>query len=136
MMDEANTVVVETDIEAPPEKVWRALSDPDLAADWLPPGEMSAEPGDRFTLEDDGRRIDCEVLEAEPPRRLRLGWRESDGGPASEVTFTITPTPGGGAHLRVVHGPVVVSLASARMRAAAGRHRSMSCSTARLRMAA
>jgi uncharacterized protein YndB with AHSA1/START domain len=116
MMDEANAVVVETDIEASPETVWRAFSDPDFAAAWLAPGAMSAEPGDRFTLHDEGRTIDCEVLEAEPARRLRLAWRDSDGGLVSEVTFTITPTPSGGAHLRVVHGPVVVSLASARMR--------------------
>lgn len=136
MMDEANAVVVETDIEAPPERVWRALSEPDLAADWLAPGDMSAEPGDRFTLEDHGRKIDCEVLEAEPPRRLRLGWRESDGGVASEVTFTITPTPAGGAHLRVVHGPVVVSLASARRRAASRLQRSTFILTASLRLAA
>jgi uncharacterized protein YndB with AHSA1/START domain len=136
MMDEANAVVVETDIEAPPERVWRALSEPELAGAWLAPGEMSTEPGDRFTLDDDGRKIDCEVLEAEPPTRLRLGWRESDGEVASEVTFTITPTPAGGAHLRVVHGPVVVSLAKARMDAASRRLRPMSRSTASFKMAA
>jgi uncharacterized protein YndB with AHSA1/START domain len=136
MIDEANTVVVETDIDATPEKVWRAISEPDLAAAWLAPGEMSAEPGDRFTLDDEGRRIDCEVLEAEPPLRLRLGWRDSDGGAASEVTFTITPTPAGGAHLRVVHGPVVVSLAGARTRTASRLRRSMLAPSTGFRMAA
>ena len=136
MIDEANTVVVETDIEAPPERVWRALSEPDLSAAWLAPGEVSTEPGDRFTLDDNGREIDCEVLEAEPPRRLRLGWREVGDGVASEVTFTITPTPAGGAHLRVVHGPLVVSLASARLRAKSRLHHPVSCLLADLRLAA
>ena len=136
MMDEANAVVVETDIEAPPERVWRALSEPDLAGAWLASGEMSAEPGDRFTLDDDGRKIDCEVLEAEPARRLRLGWREVDGGVASEVSFVLTPRPAGGTHLRVIHGPVVVSLASARMRAASRRLRPATLSAIRFRMAA
>ena len=136
MTDEANTVVVETDIEAPPERVWRALSEPDLTGAWLAPGEMSARPGDRFTLDDDGHRIDCEVLEAEPPRHLRLGWRESDGGIASEVTFTITPTRAGGARLRVVHGPVVVSLASRRRRAASRLQRPTPSPILNLRMAA
>jgi uncharacterized protein YndB with AHSA1/START domain len=136
MIDEANTVVVETDIEAPPDKVWRAFSEPDLAAAWLAPGVMSTEPGARFTLDDEGRRIECEVLEAEPARRLRLGWRDADGGVASEVTFTITPTPAGGAHLRVVHGPVVVSLFRSRLRAEARRLRPLSSSTVSLRLAA
>jgi uncharacterized protein YndB with AHSA1/START domain len=117
MIDETNAVVVETDIEAPPETVWRAFSEPELAGDWLAPGGMSTEPGGRFTLEDDGRKIDCEVLEADPARRLRLGWRDTDGGVASEVSFVLTPTPAGGTHLQVVHGPVVVSLARARMQA-------------------
>jgi uncharacterized protein YndB with AHSA1/START domain len=116
MTQDAHTVIVEADIEAVPETVWRAFSEPDLAADWLAPGGMSTEPGERFTLDDDGRRIDCEVLEADPARRLRLGWRESDGGIASEVSFVLTPTPAGGTHLQVVHGPVVVSLALARIR--------------------
>ncbi|MDB5481221.1 MAG: ATPase [Caulobacteraceae bacterium] len=132
MIDEANAVVVETDIEAPPERVWRALSEPALAVAWLAPGQMSAEPGERFTLDDEGRKIDCEVLEAEPARRLRLGWRDGDGGLASEVSFVLTPTPAGGTHLRVVHGPVVVSLASVRLR----RHRPMSSFHTSLRLAA
>jgi len=117
MTHDANTVVVETDIAAPPETVWRAFSEPELAADWLAPGGLSTEPGERFTLEDAGRKIDCEVLEADPARRLRLGWREIDGGVASEVSFDLTLTPAGGTRLRVVHGPVVVSLACARTRA-------------------
>ncbi|HLZ84197.1 MAG TPA: SRPBCC domain-containing protein [Caulobacteraceae bacterium] len=136
MIDEANTVVVETDIEAPPERVWQAFSEPELSAAWLPPGEMSTEPGDRFTLDDDGRRIDCEVLEAEPARRLRLGWRETDGGLPSEVSFVLTPTPAGGTHLKVVHGPVVVSLASARPRAALRLQRPALTSVTSLRLAA
>jgi uncharacterized protein YndB with AHSA1/START domain len=116
MTRDANTVVVEADIAAPPDTVWRAFSDPDLAADWLDASGMSTEPGERFTLDDGGRRIDCEVLEADPARRLRLGWRDSDGGVASEVSFVLTPTPAGGTRLRVVHGPVVVSLTMARTR--------------------
>ena len=137
MIDETNTVVVETDIAAPPETVWRAFSEPDLSAAWLAPGEVSTEPGDRFSLDDDGRRIDCEVLEAEPAQRLRLGWRESDGGVASEVSFVLTPTPGGGTHLRVIHGPVVVSSsASARLQAGLPRLRPVSRSTTSFRMAA
>jgi uncharacterized protein YndB with AHSA1/START domain len=124
MTQDANTVVVEADIAAPPETVWRAFSEPDLAADWLAPGGLNTEPGERFTLDERGRKIHCEVLESEPARRLRLAWRD-DGGVASEVNFELTPTPTGGTRLRVVHGPVVLSLAMARARAQRANFRSV-----------
>ena len=47
------------------------------------------------------------MLESEPPRRLRLGWREKGGGVASEVSFDLTPADGGGTHFRVAHRPAV-----------------------------
>jgi uncharacterized protein YndB with AHSA1/START domain len=136
MTQDAEAMVLETEIDAPPERVWRAFSEPELAAAWLAPGEISTEPGDRFTLDNDGRTIDCEVLEAEPARRLRLGWRESNGGLASEVSFDLTPTPAGGTHLRIVHAPLVVSLARARLRAGAGRRPTLLHAATRFRMAA
>ena len=111
MSETPDTVVVEADLEAPPEKVWRALNEPDLRAAWLLPGGAGAEIGDRFTLDDEGRKIDCQVLEADPERRLRLGWRETGGDVDSEVSFDLTPTPAGGTRLRVGHAPVVVRLA-------------------------
>jgi len=136
MRDEANDVVVEADLEAPPEKVWRAFSEPDLAAAWLAAGEMRTGPGERFSLEDEGRRIDCEVLEAEPARRLRLAWREADGALASEVSFILAPTEDGGTHLTIRHGPVVMSLAVARRRLASRPPPAMRPSTLSFRMAA
>ncbi|MFI4975154.1 MAG: SRPBCC domain-containing protein [Caulobacterales bacterium] len=116
MSELPDAVVVEADLEEAPDKVWRALSEPDLLEAWLFPNDIRPEPGERFALEDGGRRIDCEVLEAEPGRTLRYSWREADAGVDSEVSFLLTPAPGGGTHLRVVHAPVVVSLAAARAR--------------------
>ena len=119
MTKDANAVVVEADLEAGPKTVWRALSEPDLLGAWLLPNDIHAAPGERFAFDDEGRRIDCEVLEVEPGRRLRYSWREADAGVGSEVSFILTPTPTGGTHLRVVHGPVVLSMADARARRAA-----------------
>lgn len=116
MSEDANAVVVEADLEAAPEKVWRALSEPDLLGAWLLPNDIHPQPGERFAFDDEGGRIDCEVLEAEPGRSLRYSWREADAGVGSEVSFVLTPTPTGGTHLRVVHGPVVLSMADARAR--------------------
>jgi len=100
--EQADELVVETDLDADPAKVWRALTEPELLGAWLLPT-----PGE----------IDCTLLEAEPGRRLRYGWREAGGGIDSEVSFVLTPGPQGGTHLRIVHAPVVVSLAEARARA-------------------
>ncbi|HVY81629.1 MAG TPA: SRPBCC domain-containing protein [Steroidobacteraceae bacterium] len=103
-----DTVVVECDLRDPPEKVWRALTDPDLVAEWLMP------------LTGEGPGIDCEVIESRPNRLLRYGWRdradepgnlEADAAGArmerdaldSIVTFELTRSAAGGTHLRIVH---------------------------------
>jgi len=104
MSEDADTVVVEADLDAAPDKVWRALTEPELLGAWLLPGE------------EEGGEVDCELLEAESGKSLRYRWREADAGMDSEVRFVLTPTPDGGVHLQVTHAPVVVSLAKARAR--------------------
>ena len=83
----------ETDLEAPPETVWRALEEPDLRDAWLAPASVPA---------DQGGPIDCEVLEADPPHRLKVAWRSRDGALDSEVVFSVSPTEAG-SRLRIVH---------------------------------
>ena len=86
--ESVESVVVECDLAEPPEKVWRALTEPELVAAWLLP----AEPG----------RVDCRVIEARPHRLLRYAW--SDGGDVdSVVTFELHRTATDGTRLRVVH---------------------------------
>lgn len=85
-------VEFEVELEAPPEKVWRALETPELREAWLAPAEVPAA---------QGGPIDCEVLERTPGERLRIGWRGA--GLNSHVTFTVTPS-GAGSRLRIVHG--------------------------------
>ncbi|HEY5071318.1 MAG TPA: SRPBCC domain-containing protein [Caulobacteraceae bacterium] len=134
MTKDAEEVVVEADLQSAPEKVWRALSEPELVARWLLPGDIRPEPGARFAFDDDGRRIECEVLEALPQRCLRYRWREAGAAVESEVSFVLTPLADGGTHLRVAHRPFVVSLADERARRAA--RRTISRSAFDLRMAA
>ena len=102
----SDDLAFEYDLEAPPEKVWRALTVPELVAAWLMPNTLTrTEPGERFSFE--GKRlglaekIDCEVLTAEPERLLRYRWRES-GDADSIVTFELKPH-GVGTRLRVIH---------------------------------
>lgn len=79
--DRADEYTFETDLEAPPETVWRALSEPALREAWLGEGG--------------------EVVEARPPEELVLRWTE-DGSPGL-VTFRVRPAEEGGAHLTIVH---------------------------------
>lgn len=102
-------IVVECELEAPPEKVWRALTEPALLARWpLPIRDGQRETGERlaFAGETEGlaRRIDCRLLAAEPHRRISYGWRGSeDGEGESVVTFELSESPAGGTRFKLVH---------------------------------
>jgi uncharacterized protein YndB with AHSA1/START domain len=86
---EAERVTVECALDAAPEKVWRALSIPAYRDAWLLP-------------DGNAERFSAEVVEAVPPHRLRLNWREGDAE-GELVTFTLEATPEGGTWLRLVH---------------------------------
>jgi uncharacterized protein YndB with AHSA1/START domain len=105
---EADALEFECDLPDPPEKVWRALTVPELLAAWMMPNDIKPETGSRFAFDGAEVPIDCEVLDAEPGRLLRYSWRErSQTGDAdrldSIVTFTLDRTISGGTHLRIVH---------------------------------
>jgi uncharacterized protein YndB with AHSA1/START domain len=109
----------EYDLAEPPEKVWRALTVPELLAAWMMPNDIRPEIGNRFAFAGPDAPIECEILDAEPERLLRYSWRERSqpGGAArqdqldspldspldSVVTFTLARTVSGGTHLRIVH---------------------------------
>ena len=106
-------VVIECELPQAPDKVWRALTIPAFVAQWLLPTTMGeARKGERFEL-DGGRhglseRIDCEVLDAQPQRRLSYSWREADDT-RSVVTFELTPHRQG-TRLRVTHGALAPAM--------------------------
>ena len=104
--DQPDPVIVDCDLDDPPEKVWRALTTPELLAAWLAEGDIRAEVGHRFALNPETGPVECEVLEADPRNRLKISWHERDeaGEPIeSEVTIDLTPTINGGTRLRLVH---------------------------------
>lgn len=97
---QTRSVVVERDIAHPPEKLWRALTQPHLMEEWLMKNDFAPSVGHRFTLRGEwGGVLDCEVLEVEPGRTLAYSWNHRHEDPAfdldSVVTFTLTPTQGG-----------------------------------------
>lgn len=100
---ETRSVVVEREIAFPPEKIWRALTQPHLIEEWLMKTDFKPVPGHRFTLSktpkpDVSVVVDCEVLKVEPNKTLSYTWDAF--GLESVVTFTLTPTSTG-THLRV-----------------------------------
>jgi uncharacterized protein YndB with AHSA1/START domain len=105
MSDDPEALVFEMELDAPPEKVWRAIATPDLREAWL--GEPDAGP--------------AEIVRADPGSKLDLTWPTREGD--SLVSFEIEEREGGGARLIIVHralAPNVVALAPRRVRASAG----------------
>lgn len=97
---EARSVVIERDIAHPPEKLWRALTQPHLIEEWLMKNDFAPVVGHRFNLRGDwGGVLDCEVLVVEPIRELSYTWNFRHDDAAfnleSVVTFTLTPTATG-----------------------------------------
>jgi uncharacterized protein YndB with AHSA1/START domain len=106
-----DAIEFEYDLPDAPEKVWRALTVPELLAAWMMPNDISPEAGGRFAFAGPEAAIECEILDAEPERLLRYSWREQprpsdaprQGSLDSTVTFTLARTASGGTHLRIVH---------------------------------
>ena len=94
------TVIVEREIAHPPEKIWRALTQPHLISEWLMKNDFSPVVGHRFNLRGEwGGVLDCEVLVVEPQSTLSYTWNFKHDDPAldlsSVVTFSLSPTTTG-----------------------------------------
>lgn len=96
---QTGAIAFDIELSHPPEKVWRALTDPALLSQWLlPVAGLPLEPGARFSFQAppqagwDGA-VSCELLGVEPLRQLRYTWVV--GELDTVVTFTLHPTAGG-----------------------------------------
>ncbi|MGN1287249.1 MAG: SRPBCC domain-containing protein [Bradyrhizobium sp.] len=80
-------LVLEYELDAPPEKVWRAVTIPALRERWLPDADLAGvEPEATIT----GEEVRYRLRESEPP------FRES------RVTFRIEPNEAGGTRFRII----------------------------------
>ncbi len=93
-----SSVVVEREIPYPPEKIWRALTQPHLIEEWLMKNDFKPVVDHHFTLRGDWGAVDCQVLTIEPNKTLSYKWDAM--GLGSVVTWTLTAT-GTGTHLRM-----------------------------------
>lgn len=81
-------IVLEYELDAPPDKVWRAISIPEFREQWLP-----------------ARALACaDPVGATPAQEVRYRMRD-DEPPFLEslVTFQLRPAEGGGTVLRIIH---------------------------------
>jgi len=102
---QSDSISFEFELRHPPAKVWRALTDPVLLAEWLLPVlDLELEPGTAFTFKTQPQPgwdgiVNCRFLEIEAHRKL--SWRWVVGDIDTVVTFTLTPTASG-THLSLV----------------------------------
>ena len=96
-MDEAKSdgqkadVVLEYELDAAPEKVWRAISLPEFREQWLPEEDLA----------------DRQPISSEPGEEVRYKMKDSEPPfLESVVTFQVRPGADGGTILRIVHGLV------------------------------
>jgi uncharacterized protein YndB with AHSA1/START domain len=103
------SLIVEREMPHPPEKIWRALTQSPLIAEWLMQNDFEPVVGHKFNFRATpvlgwNGVTDCEVLEIVPLQRLAYSWNASGeqapDGLKTIVTWTLTPREQG-THVRM-----------------------------------
>jgi uncharacterized protein YndB with AHSA1/START domain len=105
----SQTLVVERVFPHPPEKLWRALTESPLLAQWMMSNDFSPVVGHKFQFRAEPKPnwngiVDCEVVALDPMKQLSYNWGvggdPSAGGLQWVVRWTLTPAEGG-THVRM-----------------------------------
>lgn len=87
-------IVEERELDAPPARVWRAVTRPELLELWI-----GFAPGPA-----DGARASYRIVEAHAPRHVAYEWHDPQTDePLSTVRIALDPAPGGRTRLRLTH---------------------------------
>ena len=93
---DAQTLSLTFELSHPPEKVWRALTDSELLAEWLlPVCDLTLEPGAAFTFKAQPQPgwdgiVNCRLLEIEAQRKLSWTWVVGQSHRWLSIAFTLT----------------------------------------------
>ena len=105
--ESTQTLVVERVFPHPPEKLWRALTESSLLAQWMMTNDFEPEIGRKFRFQAQPAPnwngvVDCEVLVVDPGKRLSYSWGVggSESGLQWVVLWTLTPVESG-THVRM-----------------------------------
>lgn len=105
---DAYTMELRRSYDAPVEDVWNAITDPERLGRWLNSVTGDLRLGGSFEL-DSGEH--GEILECDPPRRLRVSWLfgpdADDWSGTSEVEVLLAPSLAGTTVLELVHAAAV-----------------------------
>ena len=90
---EIRSVVIERTMPFPASRIWRALTQPELMAEWLLKSDFAPEVGRAFRFTQEWGSFDCRVTEVKPETSLAYTWAAF--GLESTVTWTLTPVAAG-----------------------------------------
>ena len=96
MSDADTDLVFETVLDAPPEKIWRALTIPEFRDRWLQPP----------------RDVEVHMVTVNDNSLLTFSWKERNE--ESVVTIELTPQKNGGTGFRLTHSPATIPAAANR----------------------
>ncbi len=101
MSDADTDLVFETILDAPPEKIWRALTIPEFRDRWLQPP----------------RNVEVHVVTVNDSSLLTYSWLEQRSGDKSDkeeslVTIELMPNDDGTTLFRLTHAPLVIPAAA------------------------
>jgi uncharacterized protein YndB with AHSA1/START domain len=101
------TLVIERLFPHPQQKLWRALTESPLLAQWMMNNDFEPAVGHKFQFRAEPMPnwngiVDCEVIAVDPMQRLSYNWGVggAESGLQWVVNWTLTPAEGG-THVRM-----------------------------------
>jgi len=100
---------IELDITLPYpiEKVWQAITQPELMSQWIMETDFSPTVGKEFTFKGKPNKmwrgwVDCKVTKVEPQKLVQFTWQNSEKHTPTLITYTLSKTENG-THVHAVN---------------------------------